>query len=110
MLGTQEAGALWRDFAVPGPGGIDFESATSGWLLSSPIEATSDGGATWRALAVPAPPFRATEMQLQYLGKGIATAWSYSAAFRTDDGAVSWRAITPPQLSQAATATLSPLR
>jgi len=96
LLVTHDAGASWRDFLVPGPGGIDFESATSGWLLSNSIEATSDGGATWRALAVPAPPFRATEMQLQYLGKGIATAWSDSAAFRTDDGAVSWRAITPP--------------
>jgi hypothetical protein len=37
-------------------------------------------------------------MQLQYLGKGIATAWSWSTAFRTDDGAVTWRAITPQQL------------
>jgi photosystem II stability/assembly factor-like uncharacterized protein len=99
LLVTHDAGASWRDFVVPGQGAIDFESTTSGWLLGSQIEATSDGGSTWRALSVPAPPFHASEMQLQYLGKGIATAWSSSTAFRTDDGAVTWRAITPPQLS-----------
>jgi photosystem II stability/assembly factor-like uncharacterized protein len=96
LLVTHDAGATWRDFSVPIPGGIDFESAASGWLLGSPIEVTSDGGATWRPLRVPVPPFKTTDMQLQYLGKGIATAWSWSAAFRTDDGAVTWRAITPP--------------
>ena len=96
LLVTHDAGATWRDFLVPVPGGIDFESATSGWLLGSPIEVTNDGGATWRPLRVPAPPFKSTDMQLQYLGRGIATAWSWSAAFRTDDGAITWRAITPP--------------
>jgi photosystem II stability/assembly factor-like uncharacterized protein len=99
LLVTHDAGASWRDLLVPGQGAIDFESSTSGWLLGSPINATSDGGSTWRALSVPAPPFQPTDMQLQYLGKGIATAWSESAAFRTDDGAVTWRAITPPELS-----------
>ncbi len=99
LLVTHDAGTSWRDFLVPGQGAIDFESSTSGWLLGSPIEVTSDGGSSWRALGVPAPPFQPTDMQLQYLGKGIATAWSYSTAFRTDDGAVTWRAITPPQLS-----------
>jgi len=99
LLVTHDAGASWLDFLVPGRGAIDFESSTSGWLLGSPIEVTSDAGSTWRALSVPAPPFEPTDMQLQYLGKGIATAWSEFAAFRTDDGAVTWRAITPPQLS-----------
>ncbi len=99
LLVTHDAGASWRDFLVPGPGAIDFESITSGWLLGSPIEVTSDGGSTWRALSFPAPPFQPNDMQLQDLGKGIATAWSGLTAFRTDDGAVTWRAITPPQLS-----------
>ena len=96
LLVTHDAGASWRDFSTPTQGSIDFDAPASGWLLGSPLEETSDGGATWRPLRVPAPPFKTTDMQLQYLGKGIATAWSWSAAFRTDDGAASWRAITPP--------------
>jgi photosystem II stability/assembly factor-like uncharacterized protein len=78
---------------------VDFESTTSAWLLGNPIEATSDGGATWRAVSAPAPPFKAVDMQLQDLGRGIATAWTYGAAYRTDDGAKTWRNVTPPLLA-----------
>ena len=99
LLVTHDSGMSWRDFSIPTQGSIDFDSTASGWLLGSPLEETSDGGATWHPLRVPAPPFQTADMQLQYLGKGIAMAWSWSAAFRTDDGAVTWRAITPPQLS-----------
>ena len=99
LLVTHDAAASWHNFPVPTQGSIDFDSTASGWLLGSPLEETSDGGATWRPLRVPAPPFQTADMQLQYLGKGIATAWSWSAAFRTDDGAVTWRAIAPLQLS-----------
>jgi photosystem II stability/assembly factor-like uncharacterized protein len=99
LLVTHDAGSSWRDFSTPIQGSIDFDSTASGWLLGSPVEETSDGGATWRPLRVPVPPFKTTDMQLQYLGKGIATAWSWSTVFRTDDGAATWRAITPPQLS-----------
>lgn len=99
LLVTHDAAASWRNFSVPILGSIDFDSTASGWLLGNPLEETSDGGVTWRPLRVAAPPFQVAQTQLQYLGKGIATAWSLSAAFRTDDGAATWRAITPPLLS-----------
>jgi photosystem II stability/assembly factor-like uncharacterized protein len=93
---THDGGVTWRALKLPAAGSVDFESTTSGWLLGSPIWATSDGGASWRALSAPAPPFKAVDMQLQDLGKGIATAWMYGAAYRTDDGAKTWRNVTPP--------------
>ena len=98
LLVTHDAGTSWRAEALPGTGAIDFESVTSGWQLDSPIQATTDGGLTWHPLAVPAAPFASSDMGLQDLGKGIAMAWSRRAAYRTDDGARTWRVITPPGL------------
>ena len=98
LLVTHDAGATWHAFAVPGQGAIDFESTTSGWLLGSRIHATTNGASSWRALAVPAPPFVPSDVQLQDLGRGIALAWGRTVAFRTDDGANTWRAVTPPGL------------
>ena len=39
-------------------------------------------------------PFKAAEFGLQDLGTGTALAWSVQAAYRTDDGARTWRDIT----------------
>jgi photosystem II stability/assembly factor-like uncharacterized protein len=93
---THDGGFTWHAFKLPTSGSVDFESTTSAWLLGNPIEATSDGGATWRAVSAPTPPFKAVDMQLQDLGRGIAMAWTYGAAYRTDDGAKTWRNVTPP--------------
>jgi len=96
MMATSDGGATWRAFPLPGGGSLDFESPGSGWLLSDPIRATTDGGATWHTLNVPAPPFKPTDMTLQFLGRGVAVAWSDQQAFRTDDGGQTWRAVVPP--------------
>ena len=100
LLVTHDAGATWRAYPIPGGGSIDFESTAAGWQLDNPIQATANGGLSWHAVAVPAPPFTPSDMQLQDLGKGIALAWSRLAAFRTDDGAHTWRAVAPSGLHQ----------
>ncbi|MHB8614392.1 MAG: WD40/YVTN/BNR-like repeat-containing protein, partial [Candidatus Dormibacteraceae bacterium] len=61
MLVTHDAGASWRALRLPADGSLDFESTTSGWILTDPIRATVDGGATWNALNIPAPPFKPTD-------------------------------------------------
>lgn len=98
MLVTQNAGAGWRSLRLPGDASLDFESTTSGWILTDPIRATVDGGASWHALSIAAPPFKPTDMTLQFLGRGIALAWSQQAAFRTDDGGLTWRSVAPARL------------
>jgi photosystem II stability/assembly factor-like uncharacterized protein len=95
MLVTGDAGASWRGYRLPGQGSIDFESMSSGWILTDPIRATTDGGATWHVLSIPVPPFKPADMTLQFLGRGIAVAWSFQQAFRTDDGGRTWRSIPP---------------
>jgi photosystem II stability/assembly factor-like uncharacterized protein len=98
MLVTRDAGASWRSLRLPGDGSLDFESTTSGWILTDPIRATADGGASWHALSIPAPPFKPTDMTLQFLGRGIALAWSLQDAFRTDDGGSTWRRVALARL------------
>lgn len=98
MVVTHDAGASWRSLRLPGDGSLDFESTTSGWILTDPIRATVDGGASWHALSIAAPPFKPTDMTLQFLGRGIALAWSQQAAFRTDDGGLTWRSVAPARL------------
>ena len=93
---SHDAGLTWQVRPLYGAGSVDFESVTAGWQLGNPVEATSDGGTTWHPLKAPAPPFDPTTMALQNLGKGIAIAWSDSAAYRTNDGARTWRRVTPP--------------
>jgi len=95
MLVTHDAGASWSAFRLPGQGSLDFESMSSGWILTDPMRATTDSGATWHPLSIPAPPFKPGDMTLQFLGRGIAVAWSYQQAFRTDDGGRSWRSVAP---------------
>lgn len=95
LLVSHDAGLSWRVQSLAGSGSVDFESINSGWQLGSSIETTVDGGLTWHPLNVPPPPFRAAEFGLQDLGKGTALAWSFQAAYRTDDGARTWRDITP---------------
>jgi photosystem II stability/assembly factor-like uncharacterized protein len=97
LFASHDAGATWRTTPLPGVGAIDFESPSSGWLLGNPVEATRDGGSTWHPIGR-APPFAAQNFQLQLLGRGIAIAFDYQAAYRTDDGAMNWHPITPPQL------------
>ena len=41
MLVTQNAGASWRSFQLPGDGSLDFESTTSGWILTDPIPSSN---------------------------------------------------------------------
>lgn len=97
ILVSHDAGLTWLPYSLPGNGSVDFESASSGWQLDTPIQATEDSGQTWHPLSVPAPPFSASEMTLQDLGKGTAVASSSVAIYRTDDGAATWQNITPPQ-------------
>lgn len=99
ILVSHDAGISWQPYSLPGTGSVDFESASSGWQLDTPIQATEDLAQDWHPLSVPAPPFKASDMTLQDLGKGAAVAWSSTAIYRTDDGASSWQNITPPQKS-----------
>jgi photosystem II stability/assembly factor-like uncharacterized protein len=98
LLVTHDAGATWTYRALPGWGRVDFESVATGWQLNDDLFETNDGGATWKRAGVPALPFTGSQMQLQVLGKGIAFAFTYNAAFRTSDGATTWQQITPPYL------------
>ncbi len=100
LLVTHDSGVTWKVYSVPGQGFIDFESTVSGWQLDSPTQATTNEGLSWHVLAVPAPPFTPSDMQLQDLGKGIAMAWSRLAAYRTDDGAHTWRGVAPSGLHE----------
>jgi photosystem II stability/assembly factor-like uncharacterized protein len=100
-----DGGARWTLVGLPtlgapeiGFGNPTFLTAQDAVPPGNPIETTSDGGASWRPVPAPAPPFKAVDMQLQDLGKGIAVAWSYGAAYRTDDSAKNWRNVTPPLL------------
>jgi photosystem II stability/assembly factor-like uncharacterized protein len=97
LFASHDAGATWRGMPLPGVGAIDFESPLSGWLLHNPVEATADGGNTWHPIGR-APPFSVQDFQLQFLGRGVAIAFDYQGAYRTDDGAMNWHLITPPQL------------
>lgn len=97
ILVSHDAGITWQAYSLPGSGSVDFESASSGWQLGNPIQATEDRGQTWHPLAVPPPPFKTSDMSLQDLGKGTAIAWSTAAIYRTDDGAATWQNITPSQ-------------
>lgn len=98
LVVTRDGGATWTARRLPGSGTVDFESPLSGWQLNDSLSATSDGGRTWRTIG--GLPFKGTEMTLQYLGKGIATAWDFrqTAAYRTDDGGRTWRSVAPPGL------------
>ena len=99
LLVTRDGGATWTAYKLPGNGTVDFESPLSGWQLNDTLSATSDGGRTWHAIA--GLPFKGTEMTLQYLGKGIATAWGFHqpTAYRTDNGGTTWRPVAPPGLT-----------
>lgn len=97
ILVSHDAGITWQPHSLPGSASVDFESTSSGWQLDTPIQETEDGGQTWHPLSTPAPPFKASDMALQDLGKGTAVAWSSTAIYRTDDGAATWQKITPPQ-------------
>ena len=97
LFASHDGGATWRAMPLPGVGAIDFESPLSGWLLHNPVEATADGGNTWHPIGR-APPFSTQDFQLQFLGRGVAIAFDYGGAYRTDDGAMNWHLITPPQL------------
>lgn len=97
MISSHDGGATWKFTKLPGTGPIDFESALSGWQLNDTVIATADGGRTWHGQGAARLPFKGSDMTLQYLGAGIAIAFQRygSGAYRTDDGARTWRSISP---------------
>jgi photosystem II stability/assembly factor-like uncharacterized protein len=101
LIASHDGGATWHVNKLPGTGTVDFESALSGWQLNATVVATADAGGTWHAQGIAPLPFNGTDMTLQYLGAGIAIAFRMygGAAYRTDDGARSWRPIAPSGLT-----------
>ncbi len=99
LLVTLDGGATWSAHRLPGAGSVDFESILSGWQLNDTLAATSDGGSTWHTIGS-SLPFNATDMTLQFLGKGIAVAWAFrqATAYRTDDAGKTWRWVVPSGL------------
>ena len=100
LLATRDGGATWSAYRLPGGGTVDFESIFSGWQMNDTLFATTDGGRTWHTTGSPLP-FKGTGLTLQYLGKGIAAAFSWrgTTAYRTDDGGRTWRSVAPGGLS-----------